>query len=230
MQERKRVNDITAGALANPDAASKNMELIRSTASFSAQSLANERDIANQNAMNGLTPAIKGVTDQVVGLAQTYPGYTTAVVGATTAVTALAAAAGAAALAQGLLGGGGAAAAAGGLMNKMGGVAGKAGLLGLAGAAGWGIGTRITTMIEGTSGSDAIGEMVARTLALFGNQEATQAVAVNDAIKASRVGGEITVRVLSDPGVNVQHDTKAMAGTNMRVESGVGQTNLEMNW
>ncbi|SDO76113.1 Phage-related minor tail protein [Rhodoferax sp. OV413] len=233
MQDRKRVGEITAGALGNTDAASRNMDLIRGTGAFSAQQWQNERDIANQNAMNGLTPAIKGVTDQVVGLMQTYPGYTTAIAGATTAVTALAAAAGAAALAQGLLGGAGAAGMAGrlgGMATRFGGAAGRAGLVGLAGAAGYGAGSLISSGIEGTSVSNSIGEVIARTLAVFGNQEAAQAVAVTDAFKNSRVGGEITVRVLSDPSVAVQNEVKPFNGTRMNVRSDVGRTNPESSW
>lgn len=243
MQERGRVNEISAGALANPGAATDNMDLIRGTASFSAQQLSNERDIANQNAMNGLTPALKGLTDRTVGLMQEYPGYTTAIVGTTTALAALAAAAGAAALANGLLAGGGAG-RLGGVVGRvggwLGGAAGAAGAagsaalpalaVGAAGAVGYGAGTLISKGIEGTAVSDSIGEVIARTLALFGNEEAAQAVAVNDAIKNSRVGGELSIRIQGDPNVAVQHEATPFNGTQMRVRSDVGRTNPEGSW
>lgn len=240
MQDRKRVAQITAGALTNTDAATRNMAQIRDTPSFSAQQWSNEQAISNQSVMDGLTPAFKALTDKTVGLMQEYPGYTTAIVGTTTALTSLAAAAGAAALANGLLAGGGAG-RLGGVVGKVGGLlggaAGAAGsvalpalAVGAAGAVGYGAGTLISKGIEGTAVGDSIGEVVARTLALFGNEEAAQAVAVNDAIKNSRVGGEIAIRIQGDPTVAVQHEATPFNGTKMRVRSDVGRTSPEGSW
>jgi len=53
-----------------------------------------------------------------------------------------------------------------------------------AGAAGYGAGTLINkAFIEGTPAADAIGGAVVRTLAFFGNEEAKQAVAMNEAAR-----------------------------------------------
>ena len=230
MQERKRVGEIAGSAPANVDAAVRNMDLKKTTATFSAQQFQNAKDAANAEAMNGLTPALKWLTDQTVELMGKYPTYTAVISGATTALTGLAAAAGAAALASLALPGG----AASGALGKAAGVAGLAGKwgggLGLAGAAGYTAGTFISKGIEGTSASQQIGEVVARTLAMFGNQEAAQAVAVTDALKNSRVGGELTVRVLSDPNVPVQAEVRPFNGTKMRLQSNTGRTNPEGSW
>ena len=97
--------------------------------------------------------------------------------------------------------------------------------VGLAGAAGYGVGTGIYKYgLEGNKGGDAIGEGVARILAFFGNEEAARSVAINEALKNSKVGGEITVRVLGNPNLAVQTETKPFNGTKMNTS--LGQTNL----
>lgn len=146
---------------------------------------------------------------------------------------------------SGLLGLGGAAAggAAGvGLMAKLRGMVGVGALLsgaplgmlgagaiaggaGLAGAAGYGIGTGLYKFgLEGNQAGAGIGELVARFMALFGNEEAKRSVAINDALKNSKVGGEVTVRVLVNPSLAVQAEAKPFNGT--RMNTSVGQTNL----
>lgn len=98
-----------------------------------------------------------------------------------------------------------------------------AGGAGLAGAAGYGVGTGIYKYgLEGNRGGDFIGESIAKVLALFGNSEAQRSLAVNEALKNTKVGGEITIRVSGAPGLGVQTDTKAMPGTRL---SSLGQTN-----
>lgn len=147
----------------------------------------------------------------------------------------------------GLLGTGSAAAsgaAAVGVLAKMRNMAGVAALLGnapvgiaglgatamgvgLAGAAGYGIGTGVYKLgMEGNKSGDAVGELVARVLGLFGNEEAKRSLAINDALKNTKVGGEITVRVTTTPGVSAQTDTKPLGGTSMNV----GQTNQGAGW
>jgi hypothetical protein len=97
--------------------------------------------------------------------------------------------------------------------------------VGLAGAAGYGVGTGIYKYgLEGNKGGDGIGELVARFMSLFGNEEAKRSVAINDALKNSKVGGEITVRVLGNPSLAVQTETKPFNGTKMNTS--LGQTNL----
>lgn len=143
-----------------------------------------------------------------------------------------------------LLGTGGAAAggaAAVGLLSKLRNMAGVAALLGnaplgiagagavaggvgLAGAAGYGVGTGIYKYgLEGNKGGEGIGELVARFMSLFGNEEAKRSVAINDALKNSKVGGEITVRVMGNPNVAVQTEVRPFNGTKMNA---MGQTNL----
>jgi hypothetical protein len=95
--------------------------------------------------------------------------------------------------------------------------------VGLAGAAGYGVGTGIYKMgLEGNRGGEFIGESIAKVLALFGNSEAQRSLAVNDALKNTKVGGEMTIRVTSDPGLGVSMQTKPFAGTRM---NSLGQTN-----
>lgn len=115
-----------------------NMALIQSTAGFKMQQMENERQFAQQAALDKVTPALGSFADGLVSLYQKYPGYGAAIEGATLGLKALAAAAGAAALGSilmrgaPLLGGAAAGAAAG--------AAGAAGSAGAAGAAGAGAG------------------------------------------------------------------------------------------
>jgi hypothetical protein len=147
--------------------------------------------------------------------------------------------------AAGLLGTGAAAAtgaAAVGLFAKLRNVAGVAALLGnaplaiagagaiaggagLAGVAGFGAGTAAYKLgLQGNQGGAAIGELVARVLGLFGNEEAKRSVAINDALKNTKVGGELTVRIESNPNLAVQQETRPFNGT--RIRTHLGPTNL----
>lgn len=95
--------------------------------------------------------------------------------------------------------------------------------VGLAGAAGYGVGTGIYKMgLEGNRGGEFIGESIAKVLALFGNSEAQRSLAVNEALKNTKVGGEMTIRVIGAPGLGVTTETKPFAGTRM---NSLGQTN-----
>lgn len=99
-----------------------------------------------------------------------------------------------------------------------------AGGVGLAGAAGYGLGTGIYKLgLEGNRGGEAIGAAVAKVLALFGNEEAQRSIAVNEALKNTKVGGEMTIRVTGAPGLAVTTETKPFAGTRMNA---LGQTNM----
>ncbi|MDP1657174.1 MAG: hypothetical protein Q8K91_00005 [Hylemonella sp.] len=104
------------------------------------------------------------------------------------------------------------------------GLAALAGGVGLAGAAGYGVGTGIYKFgMQGNKAGEGLGELVARFLSLFGNEEAKRSVAINDALKNSRVGGEITVRVQGNPNLAVQTEVRPFNGTRMNA---LGQTNL----
>ena len=101
--------------------------------------------------------------------------------------------------------------------------------VGLAGAAGYGVGTGIYKYgLEGNRGGDFIGESIARVLATFGNEEAQRSLAMTDALKNAKVGGEVTVRVVGAPGMNVQTETKPFNGT--RMNTNLGQTNQGAGW
>jgi hypothetical protein len=94
--------------------------------------------------------------------------------------------------------------------------------VGLAGAAGYGVGTGIYKYgLQGNKGGEGIGELVARFMSLFGNEEAKRAVAINDALKNSKVGGEIRITVTGNPSLAVQAEARPFAGTRMNA---LGQT------
>jgi len=70
------------------------------------------------------------------------------------------------------------------------GLIGKAGLIGGAAAAGYGVGTLINDhLIAGTSAQEWIGDKVARGLAMFGSQDAKEAVAATDRANGVIPGG-----------------------------------------
>lgn len=100
-----------------------------------------------------------------------------------------------------------------------GGLAAIAGGVGVAGLAGAGVGTAIYKGLENTSFLDRI----QKVLAAFGNEDAQRAIAINESLRNTKVGGEITVRVLSDPSVPVQHEMRPFNGTRMSAD--VGRTN-----
>lgn len=105
------------------------------------------------------------------------------------------------------------------------GLATMAGGVALAAGAGYGVGTGIYKLgLEGNRGGDLIGESIARVLATFGNEEAQRSLAVNEALKNAKIGGDFNLRITSAPGLNVQADTKPLPGTRMRTD--LGQTNM----
>ncbi len=236
MQERKRVDEITAGALQNTDAAQRNMDVLRARPTASVEAAKAEGEFALQNAFNDLLIPIKGVADGMTNLAREYPEMAKWTAGSAVALSTLAAAAGAAALGATLMGGKGGLGKLGGMVTGipgMGGLAtaGKwAGGVGLAAGAGYGAGSLIYKGIEGTKAADGLGELIARGLALFGNAEAASAVRINDALKDTKVGGELTIRVQSDPGVAVQQEARPFNGTKMRVTANTGSTAPEGSW
>lgn len=94
--------------------------------------------------------------------------------------------------------------------------------VGLAGAAGYGVGTAAYKYgLEGNKGGEGIGELVARFMSMMGSEEAQRSVAINDALKNSKVGGEVTIRVMGNPSLAVQADVKPFTGTRMNA---LGQT------
>jgi hypothetical protein len=93
--------------------------------------------------------------------------------------------------------------------------------VGIAGGVGYGAGTALYKYgLQDNKGGQGIGELVARFMSLF-NEEAKRAVALNDALKSSKVGGEITIRVAGNPNLSVQAEAKPFTGTRMNA---LGQT------
>ncbi len=105
------------------------------------------------------------------------------------------------------------------LLGKAGGVLGV-------GMAGYGIGTLINkTLIEGTEAGrrfqQVLGEGIARTLAFFGNEEASRAIANND--RRERMRGEVVVRVRPERGAEARTEkARAEGGLDLTAESEVG--------
>lgn len=179
-------------------AADKNFPVIAQEAGFKIQQAANEKIFATQTAFENLTPIIGSVADKFTEFAQELPNLTAGLVAATTALAALVAAAGAAGLVSMMGGGKGGGilesiltktkAAPGALMLGARAMALPAlaltGLVEGGGAAlnayqGKDSSNMISRMVEGTAFSDLIGETVARSMAMFGNQNAKEAVQIN---------------------------------------------------
>ena len=93
--------------------------------------------------------------------------------------------------------------------------------VGIAGGVGYGAGTALYRYgLQDNKGGQGIGELVARFMSLF-SEEAKRSVAINDALKNSKVGGEITIRVAGNPNLSVQAEAKPFTGTRMNA---LGQT------
>lgn len=77
--------------------------------------------------------------------------------------------------------------------------------LAAAGAAGYGIGTGIYKVAEGTPVGDAlidkVGGGIAKVLAFFGNENAAQAVAITEKLQQTEIKGTVSVTVQTAPGV-----------------------------
>lgn len=95
--------------------------------------------------------------------------------------------------------------------------------VGAAGAAGYGIGSLIYKGIENTGFADRLGRSIAQVMASLGSEDAARALAVNEALRNTRVGGEMTVRVQTDKGVQADVDMRPFNGTRMSADT--GQTN-----
>lgn len=114
MNSRKYLDEVQGKTLAGEGSGDRNFSVVSDTASFQTERASNESQIAQQQVMDGLMPAIKSVSGGFADMAQKFPELATATVAATAALTALAAGAGGAALGTMLPGGGGAAGGAGG--------------------------------------------------------------------------------------------------------------------
>lgn len=245
VQNRDRVDQIAKGALANPDAAQRNFELISSTPVFKVQQAKNEAEIAQQASMDKLTPAIGSLADATAELVKKYPGYSTAIAAATLALTGLASSAGVAAIAMWLARGGKAAA----------GAAGAGSAAGAVGAAGAGSAAASTAGRAGglLRGLGAAGGMASLASGLFfTSQEEIDTLKAAERMQQGYRGrgfddprvkslqdrltpvadmpllsqelkGEIVVRVSPAPGVNVQAEARSNS-PRIPMRAAVGQT------
>ncbi|MGC4076291.1 MAG: phage tail tape measure protein [Rubrivivax sp.] len=150
---------------------------------------------AQTEAMNSSNSVIAKLAEAQTDLYQRYPGFAAALEGAKVAVSALAASAaaasavllltragGGASLLSSLAGGAGAGLAAAGGAGAL--AAGAGGLV-LAGGAGYAAGSLLYKGIEGTSAADGIGEVMAKVLAFFGNEEAQRSLDANRQAEAA---------------------------------------------
>lgn len=123
---------------------------------------------------------------------------------------------------------------AGGLPLSAWGTMGAAGLgtaaLGVtaAGAAGYAVGSGANwagerlakgTRMEGF-GTDVIGGSIAKILALFGNEQARQAVELNEKLAQTKIGGEIRVRIDQDGRVSSVSTSTANSNVPLNVDAG----------
>ncbi len=117
-----------------------------------------------------------------------------------------------------------------------------------AGAVGYGIGTLVNKLaIEGTEFGDSIGEMTARAMAFFGNEEAKTAlrqngVGLNDererrhrenketlknsALAQQKIGGEIAVKITMPPQLSATSSVTSPSGQTVKFLPNVGNYGL----
>jgi len=174
-----------SGARGTVDA---DLEMIKTQEWAKDQALNQEKLFAQSKMYDAVSGSLGDLKDKVTTAAQGNEALAASAYAAATALTAVAAAGAVGAV----LGGGKAgkvAGAAGGIAKRAGGAAlsaaGPASAVAAAGIAGYGAGTLISkNFVEGTAAGDKIGEMIAKTLAVFGNEEAKAAVEAQRAYDA----------------------------------------------
>jgi hypothetical protein len=228
MQNRQRVDAIAKGAMGNTDASQRNFDLLSSQPGYKVQMALQNKEMAQQSALDRLTPTIGMLADKVSGLMVQYPGYTTAITVATAALVGLASSAATLALLNG--GKLGAGLGAGRMLGALGTGARFAGGVGLAGAAGYGAGALLYKGLEGNAGGNLLGRGVANVASFFGSKEAADALrreeqfdrataprSIGDRLGSATgplpllqqdLKGEIFVRVTGAPGLNVETETR----------------------
>lgn len=169
-------NDRIKSGLDNAEGTTAEMrELFKDDEWSTAMDRQQEQLNINYSLYKQVNEQLSGFNQSLGGFMERHEGLATAAYGAGLALTAI----GAAGAVGGLLGGVGGGGLAGGLAGaakfaKVGGA------VAAAGAVGYAAGTGISqTFIEGTAFGDAIGEKIAQTLALFGNDEAQAALDAN---------------------------------------------------
>ncbi|MFZ5566664.1 MAG: phage tail tape measure protein [Pseudomonadota bacterium] len=96
--------------------------------------------------------------------------------------------------------------------------------VGAAGAAGYGVGSLVKMGLDSSGASERLYQTVDALLSVFGNEDAQRRQALTDSLRSAKVGGEVTVRVLSDPGVAVQNEVRPFNGTRMTADVGRNNT------
>lgn len=96
--------------------------------------------------------------------------------------------------------------------------------VGAAGLAGYGAGSLIKMGMDVSGASERLYQTVDALLSVFGNEAAQRRVALEESLRSAKVGGEVVVRVLSDPSVPVQHEVRPFNGTRMKTDVGHNNT------
>lgn len=90
-----------------------------------------------------------------------------------------------------------------------------------AGAVGYGVGTiGYKYGLEGNAGGDAIGSVIAKTLALFGNEDARRSVEMTEKFKAAQIGGDIRIFIDQEGRAAVSGVKSSQPGVRFNVHSG----------
>lgn len=96
--------------------------------------------------------------------------------------------------------------------------------VGAAGLAGLGAGSLIKWGLDSSGASERMYQAIDGLLSVFGNEDAQRRQALTESLRNAKVGGEVTVRVLSDPGVAVQNEVRPFNGTRMTADVGRNNT------
>ena len=194
------------------------LEMIKTQEWAKDQAYEQEKLFAQSKAYDAVSGALGGLKDQVTSAAQGNEALAASAYAAATALTAVAAASAVGTVLSGGKGGK-VAGAAGGIAKRAGGAAlgaaGPAGAVVAAGVAGYGAGTLISkNFVEGTAAGDKIGEMIAKTLTVFGNEDAKAAVEAQRAYEAMLAeqdrNNQLTAELNTKLGtlINVTRDNK----------------------
>lgn len=96
--------------------------------------------------------------------------------------------------------------------------------VGAAGLAGYGAGSLVKMGLDSSGASERLYQTIDALLSVFGNEDAQRRQALTESLRSAKVGGEVTVRVLSDPGVAVQNEVRPFNGTRMTADVGRNNT------
>ena len=165
------------------------------------QAMNQEKLFAQSKAYDAMSGSLSTLKEGIVNVASEHETLAASAYAATIALTALAAGAGVATVLGGK--GGAVAGKLGGIASKVGGAArvagGPAAAVAAAGAVGYGAGSVISSQfIEGTTFGDKIGETIAKTLALFGNDDAKASIEAQAKYDAMIAQQEQTNKISQD--------------------------------